>query len=291
MKKLFFYAAALLAAISFAACSDDDGETELPITSDNIVGTWKIVKGEEGEIYEGEADSWTENYPDEDGWYYTFTFNEDGSFIYVEYIHGEESERDTGTYSVSGNKLTIADCYFADEYEIKKLTESQLVLFSSGATSEGSWESTKTFKRITAYTGGGEPTVPPTDPDGPVPPSNKIIGTWQIVSEVGREIDNRTGKVDSLSINYPDGDGWYYTLTYNTDGSWNVIEYTHEKETSRTNGTYSISDNTLTMVSKSEPDSFKREIKKLTDSELVFFDDDSDSESLWQATVTYKRIK
>ncbi len=150
MKKLFFCAAALLAAISFAACSDDD-ETELPITSDNIVGTWKIVKGEEGEIYEGEADSWTENYPDEDGWYYTFTFNE--------------------------------------------------------------------------------------------------------------------------------------------DGSWNNIEYTHEKETRRTNGTYSISDNTLTMKDKYEYESFKREIKKLTDSELVFFDDDSDSESLWQATVTYKRIK
>ncbi len=148
MKKLFFCAAALLAAISFSACSDDDDENNLPITSDSIVGTWQIVKGEEGEIYEGEADSWTENYPDEDGWYYTFTFSKDGSCTVIEYRHGGESERETGTYSISGNKLTITGTYFADEYEIKKLTESQLVLFSSGATPEGSWKSTETYKRI-----------------------------------------------------------------------------------------------------------------------------------------------
>ncbi len=146
MKKLFFCAAALLAAISFAACSDDDDETNLPVTSDNIVGTWQIVHEEGWEIYDGEKDTWSWDYPDEDGWYCTLTFDKKSSLTNIEYEGGNEIDRKTVTYSISGNTLTLKDEYSNEEsVEIKKLTESELVLFDS----EEDWfEESSTYKRI-----------------------------------------------------------------------------------------------------------------------------------------------
>ena len=161
MKKLFFCAAALLAAILFAACSDDDGtnlpntpdmdDSNLSIKPDMIVGTWQITKSQWVEIYEGEKESGTEEYPEKDGFYWTFTFEKDGTGQYCEYETGETPDSVIDiTYSISGNKFTLNySSEDIDKYEIKKLTESQLVLFMSLKESNGdSYEETQTFKRI-----------------------------------------------------------------------------------------------------------------------------------------------
>ncbi len=142
MKKLFFCAAALLAAISFAACSDDDDEPNLPVTLENIAGTWQIVNETGWEIYDGEKEAWSENYPDEEGWYYTFTFNKDGSMIDTVYEDGVE--KFTSDYSISGN--TIHGDSFT--YEIQKLTQSELVLLHTLSEPNYSFEEIMTFKRI-----------------------------------------------------------------------------------------------------------------------------------------------
>jgi len=150
MKKLFFCAAALLAAISFSACSDDD-ETNLPITPDAIVGTWQITRDQGWEIYGGEKESWSDKYPDEEGFYWMYTFDKNGAGRYSECQSGKTLTVNNVTYSISDNKITIRfDKDDSSIYEIKKLTESQLVLFASESDSDGSREAEyiQTYKRI-----------------------------------------------------------------------------------------------------------------------------------------------
>ena len=159
MKK-FVFCAALFAAISFAACSDDDDESNLPVTEANIVGTWKIVheQGYEDDGYE--IETWSDDYPctDEDvWWYWTFTFDEGGTCTQKEIDIIDKVESSSGSdkfsYSISGNTLTLSN---EDEggddivrYRIDKLTKSQLVLFESQDDGYYSHlENTMTFKRI-----------------------------------------------------------------------------------------------------------------------------------------------
>ena len=145
MKKLFFCAAALFAAISFAACSDDDDETNLTATPETIAGTWQITYEEGVAIYDGEEETWSENYPDEDGWYWTLAFDKNGTCIDTDYETGDDPYSIRYTYSISGSTLILKKAN--DEsytYEIKALTQSKLVLFGF----EDRAEYTSTYKRI-----------------------------------------------------------------------------------------------------------------------------------------------
>ena len=150
MKKLIF-CAALFAAISFAACSDDD-ESNLPVTEANIVGTWKIVHEQGYEDDGHEIETWSEDSPftDSDGywWYWTYTFDEGGTGTYTEYEEGDSSPYlERFSYSISGNtlKMSMRDL----GCQIKSLTKSRLVLFESHDDNDGSHtENTMTYKRI-----------------------------------------------------------------------------------------------------------------------------------------------
>ena len=152
MKKLFFCAAALLAAISFSACSEDD-EPNLPIAPGTIAGTWQITHEKGYCIYddgeESGKETWSDDYPDEDGYYWTLTFDKNGACVKTEYDSGKSYSAHY-TYSISGNKITVKDMQYqeSETCEIKKLTESQLVLVN---TYEGETEvevNTATYKRI-----------------------------------------------------------------------------------------------------------------------------------------------
>lgn len=148
MKKLLFYAAAVLAAISFSACSDDDEEPTLPATPGNIAGTWQLIHEKTWEKYgDGEEETWSESFPNEDGWYMTYMFDENGSFTETGYRHNEAYNTDHGSYSISGNELLIDDYAL---FEIKKLTKSRLVLIERGEDDieNASFEDIMTFKRI-----------------------------------------------------------------------------------------------------------------------------------------------
>lgn len=155
MKKLVF-CAALFALITFAACSDDDDESNLPATEANIVGTWKIVH-EQGY----DDDTWSEDYPrtDEEGWWYwTYTFDEGGTGTQTEYgtiDKGKVKYADSWklNYSISGNTLTMTIWYDDDEaeeesYQIKSLTKSQLVLFERDDDQDDGYYHSETYKRI-----------------------------------------------------------------------------------------------------------------------------------------------
>ena len=148
MKKFFFCAAALLAAISFSACSDDD-ENMLPATPENIAGTWQSIQEDGWAFKGGEKDTWSNKLPDEeDGWYMTYSFDKNGSYTESEYSDGDEDGFSTyGTYSISGNKITLTTDYGSPAIrEITKLTDSRLVLVQ-GSTEAG-YQIAMTFKRI-----------------------------------------------------------------------------------------------------------------------------------------------
>lgn len=151
MKKLFFFAAALFAAVSFSACSDDDKDDNKDAS---IVGTWQITREVGYEIVPGEG-KFDEDitYPIDDvndayGFYYTYTFNEDGSGTYKSFNYYENNQLQEEwplKYSISNNVLTIPQEY---EFKIEQLTKTQLVLFEEIDDDGYKAAITYTFKRI-----------------------------------------------------------------------------------------------------------------------------------------------
>lgn len=152
MKKLFFFAAAMFAAVSFSACTDDDKDKDLPITAANLAGTWQITLSEGWEIYDGTRDEWHIPYPDtSDGnYYWTFSFNnqDSGNCIketFADYHDPNKVYAEDYTYSLSGKTLKLGpQNEIPLNYEIKKLTQSQLILYRSGEK----YEETEIYTRI-----------------------------------------------------------------------------------------------------------------------------------------------
>ena len=65
MKKLFLIVAAMFAAVSFSACSDDDDKDA------SIIGTWMIAHSEGWVIYsDGTRDDFNDDYPNDIDYYY-----------------------------------------------------------------------------------------------------------------------------------------------------------------------------------------------------------------------------
>ena len=156
MKKLFLIVAAMFVAVSFSACSDDDKDDSLPITTANIAGTWHITLDEGWATYsDGTRDDWSDVYPDvSDGnYYWTYTFDTNGTCIrksHADYLENEDIP-DYFTYSISGNTLSMkcemdSDLNFVGT--IKKLTSSHLVIFRSGEDAFEKYEETETYKRL-----------------------------------------------------------------------------------------------------------------------------------------------
>lgn len=153
MKKLFFFAAALFAAVSFSACSDDDDN----INPNQIIGTWQITLDEGWAIYsDGSRDDWSDTYPDaSDGnYYWTYTFKEDGICVqenHADYHNPGDDYTDEYNYSISGNTLTMkgkTDSELTFTGTIKELTSNKLVLFSNGEDADEKFEQTETYIKV-----------------------------------------------------------------------------------------------------------------------------------------------
>lgn len=155
MKKLFFFATALFAAVSFSACSDDDKDDNKDAS---IVGTWQITREVSYEIVPGEGKFDKDiTYPIDDvnddyGFYYTYTFNEDGSGTYKSFNYYENNQLQEEwplKYSISNNVLTIPQEYeYNGTFKIEQLTKTQLVLFEEIDDDGYKAAITYTFKRI-----------------------------------------------------------------------------------------------------------------------------------------------
>lgn len=154
MKKLFIIVAALFVAVSFSACSDEDDNK---INPHHIVGTWQITLIEGWSVdNDGTRDEWSDSYPaiDDDDYYWTYTFDGHGKMKRVSYTNQSVNNSTNGTYTVSNNILTIIEkggnrnYEETQEFQIKKLTSSQLILFEHRIEPEFKEEDTYTYKRL-----------------------------------------------------------------------------------------------------------------------------------------------
>lgn len=143
MKKLFLIVAAMFAAVSFSACSDDDDNK---IDPNQIAGTWQIIEIHENDSYSDEI------WPTESD-YYTYTFNENGTAILK--WHDGSNEEYNYNYSINGNVLTMNEKNTTEPmtyiFQIKELTKSRLVLFEHEVNPDDEndvYEATLTFKKI-----------------------------------------------------------------------------------------------------------------------------------------------
>lgn len=158
MKKLFLIVAAMFAAVSFSACSDDDDK----IDPNQIVGTWQITREVGYEIVPEEGKMEKDiTYPIDDvnddyGFYFTYTFNENGTGRYKSYYYYDNNRLDSNwsiEYTISNNQLLM---YEEPEegnptsvYNIKELTKNKLVLLYKVDDNDGyKAEITTTFKKI-----------------------------------------------------------------------------------------------------------------------------------------------
>lgn len=149
MKKLFLIVAAMFAAVSFSACSDDDDKDA------SIIGTWMIAHSEGWVIYsDGTRDDFNDDYPNDiDYYYWIYMFDDKGTCVRKSYTdHAADDEHpDYFTYTINGKTLTLKESKgaFQNVFEIKSLTSQSLVLYEKGEKEDGErFEYTYIYKRM-----------------------------------------------------------------------------------------------------------------------------------------------
>ena len=85
-QKTILLMALIAAAITFSACSSDDDDDK--VSTSSLVGKW---------------------YAEDEGYGCEFQFNTDGTLTYIETMLNAPTSkvRDSGTYKLDGNKLTL----------------------------------------------------------------------------------------------------------------------------------------------------------------------------------------
>jgi len=102
-------------------CPPDNDKKNLPATPASLAGTWQITHNEGWETYDGEKETYSEKYPDEDGFYWTLAFNKNGKCVSTEYENGKVVYTSDYTYTISGSTLTLKYSGYSDEdsYQIR----------------------------------------------------------------------------------------------------------------------------------------------------------------------------
>ena len=136
-----FVALTLVFSISLSSCSDDDENVG---SKNDLIGTWQCIHSEGYEKdnkYPEDNDKWDEDYKNG----YVITFNDDKTFNH----EGEE-----GTWSLSGNKLTMNyKGYYEGEdwtevWKILELNTNTFVFELHEKDSEGDFYTKETLKKI-----------------------------------------------------------------------------------------------------------------------------------------------
>ena len=109
LKKIHTLLAMIAICLCFTSCSKDDDDNGGDSEASSLIGSW---------------------YDEGDDYYEKITFKKNGTviFYYEEYYGGRwEKDREEGTYSVKGNKLTV---YIGDDVETAtfKVTSKKLTI-------------------------------------------------------------------------------------------------------------------------------------------------------------------
>ncbi|WP_368124592.1 lipocalin family protein [Bacteroides faecis] len=138
-------------SVNFAACSDDDEDIDVA----QLEGTWGLTNDEGYEIYEGERDSWNDQYdpsnPTDDCEKVVISKGADGiySMVHYEYYNNQWQQYGTEKFTLDGNNLIPADGD-AEVESVKLLVAngSQLVLEIKGTDEDGEFYNKMTYKRM-----------------------------------------------------------------------------------------------------------------------------------------------
>jgi len=134
LKSVIILSVVCLTVLAFTSCSDDDDNNNV----NPLVGVWLQVSSSTETFSNGESQGVNNDVVDENN-FIRITFNADGTFteFYSDDFSGTvETETDGGTYTTSGNTITV-------EYNDGEVFEEQFTL-------EGD---TLTF--VSTETGGG----------------------------------------------------------------------------------------------------------------------------------------
>ncbi len=151
MKKLFLCAAALLAAISFPGCSDDDEGVEVSVES--LVGRWSCYQ--EDDWYGGELDSDDEFGDGVD--LYIMEFNADGTCGMFDGLYLSELDNENNwvrfTYTLHGSQLIMQESGVVNDPRVEKcsvtkITSSELVLTYQGVDEGVKFKEIYYFRRM-----------------------------------------------------------------------------------------------------------------------------------------------
>ncbi|PWM81799.1 lipocalin family protein [Bacteroides faecis] len=142
---------AVIMSVNFAACSDDDEDIDVA----QLEGTWGLTNDEGYEIYEGERDSWNDQYdpsnPTDDCEKVVISKGADGiySMVHYEYYNNQWQQYGTEKFTLDGNNLIPADGD-AEVESVKLLVAngSQLVLEIKGTDEDGEFYNKMTYKRM-----------------------------------------------------------------------------------------------------------------------------------------------
>ena len=151
MKKYLFMIALLASAFSFSACSDDDEDIDV----NQVEGTWGLILDEGYEYYEGEKESWKDEYdpanPTEDCEKLIISKVSDNTFSVVHYYYYNNrwNQSSTEKFTLDGSNLIPVDG--SSEVESVKLlvaNSKQLVIEIKGVDEDGDLYNKMTYKRM-----------------------------------------------------------------------------------------------------------------------------------------------
>jgi hypothetical protein len=111
----------VMVVILLSSCNGDDSKPTHP-----IVGTWKLVSDSAAGC-DDPLDNYEDTYTCTSSECITITFKRNGKFI-VKEIDDGDVDTETGTYSISGNEITI--CYDDDPMDC----EGPMIFSIDGAT-------------------------------------------------------------------------------------------------------------------------------------------------------------
>jgi Lipocalin-like domain len=139
--RIILFVSLLVLGLNLTSCGDDDR----PSTSGDIVAKWewyKVGDKDDGseylELYEHQVGCTKDN----------VEFSSNGNYIDSSYFDGCESDSYSGTYTKSGNVLTVNDGFDLTTYTIKELSSSTLKVYETYSEDGETYTDIIIFKRV-----------------------------------------------------------------------------------------------------------------------------------------------
>lgn len=150
MKKYLFMIALLASVFSFSACSDDDEDIDV----NQLEGSWGMIHNEGYAYYEGEKESWNDNYdpanPTEDCEKITITKSDNiYSVVHYEYYNNKWNQTSTEKFTLDGaNLVPVGESDIDGSVKLLTANSTQLTIEIKGRDEDGDFYNKLTYKRM-----------------------------------------------------------------------------------------------------------------------------------------------